>query len=268
MGMLDGRVVIISGGGNGQGRSHAVTLAQEGADVAVFDVAAQVDTVEYPMSTAADLDETVRLVEAAGGRCLAMTADVRRQAEVDTVVTRTIEAFGHVDTVIANAGIFSYGNSWDLTDEQWQTVLDVNLTGVWHTCKAAIPHMIAGERGGAIVVVSSISGMKGYPGQAHYCASKHGVIGLMRTLAYELAQHKIRVNAVVPSGTATLMTQNSYMEGYLDVAKAANCDIQNLLAVEMMDPAEISHTMKWLVSDDARFVTGSTIPVDAGHLTR
>lgn len=266
---LRGKVALVTGGGNGQGRSHAIMLARLGADVVISDVADPVPTVEYPMSTAEDLDETQRLVKTEGrGRCHAITADVRSQSDMNRAAAAAVENFGRLDIVVANAGIFTYGQSWELTEEQWSVMLDVDLTGVWRTCKAAIPHMIEAANGGSIILTSSISGLKGYPGQSHYCAAKHGLVGLMRCLAHELAPHSIRVNTLHPSGTATGMTQNSYMEGYLKFAEAAGCDIQNLLDVEMMEPIELSNAVAWMASDASRFVTGSTIPIDAGHLAR
>ncbi|MDI3341336.1 MAG: mycofactocin-coupled SDR family oxidoreductase [Sphaerobacter sp.] len=265
MGKLDGKVAIITGGARGQGRSHALTLAREGADIVVCDIAAQIDTVPYPMATPADLEETVRLVEDLDRRCIAVQADVRDGAQMRAVAERAMGEFGRIDILLANAGIAGFASAWELTDEQWNDMIAVNLTGVWQSCKAVIPHMIAGGRGGSIVITSSTAGLKGFAGSAHYVATKHGVVGLMRTLAIELAPYNIRVNTVHPTGVNTPMVVNDYMREVLAASPQA---LTNLLPVEMVEPVDISNAILWLVSDDARYVTGVTLPVDAGFTVK
>ena len=267
MGKLDGKVAVITGGARGQGRSHAVTLAREGADIVICDIAAQIDTVPYPMSTPEDLEETKRLVEDLDRRCVAVQADVRDGAQMQAVAERAMSEFGRIDILLANAGIagFASGGSWELTDAQWRDMIDTNLTGVWQSCKAVIPHMIAGGRGGSIVITSSTAGLKGFAGTGHYVAAKHGVVGLMRTLAIELAPHNIRVNTVHPTGVNTPMVVNDAIAQMLGDNPSA---IANLLPVEMLEPVDISNAILWLVSDDARYVTGVTLPVDAGFTVR
>lgn len=266
---MAGRVAFITGGARGQGRAHAVALGEAGADIVVFDVVQQLPTVRYSMSDASDLDETARLVQASGARCIAVQGDVRSDADLSQAVRRAIDEFGGIDIAVANAGIFTFGeNTWSLDDEQWQVMLDVNLTGVWRTCKAVIPHMIERGRGGAIVVISSISGLKGIAGTAHYCSAKHGLNGLMRTLAVELAPHGIRVNAIHPSSVASPMVQNEVMAEMLERAERAGNDMSHLLDVDLLPPGEISRAIKWIVSDDARYVTGINLPVDAGFMVK
>lgn len=265
MGKLDGKVVVITGGARGQGRSHAVTFAREGADVVVCDIADQLGTVKYPMATQADLDETVRLVEDLDRRCVAVKADVRDLDQMRTVGDRAMAEFGRVDFLLANAGICTFGQTTlDLTLEQWQETIDTNLTGVWTSCKAVVPHIISGSRGGAVVITSSTAGIKGMAQIGHYVASKHGVVGLARTLAQELAGHSIRVNTVHPTGVNTPMVANDYMAEVLADAPDTGANLQNLLPVEMVEAADISNAMLWLCSDDARYVTGVSLPVDAG----
>nr|PZN60900.1 MAG: SDR family mycofactocin-dependent oxidoreductase [Sphaerobacter thermophilus] len=274
MGKLDGKVAVITGGARGQGRAHALTLAREGADIVVCDIAAQIDTVPYPMATPADLEETVRLVEDLDRRCVAVQADVRDGAQMQAVAERAMSEFGRIDILLANAGIFSFaggGGSWEMTDEQWRDMIDVNLTGVWQSCKAVIPHMIAGGRGGSIVITSSTAGLHGFANFAHYVSAKHGVVGLMRTLAIELAPHNIRVNTVHPTSVRTPMVMNEATRrlfgGGQDISQEQFFEIMqsmNALPVGAVEPEDISNAILWLVSDDARYVTGVTLPVDAG----
>ena len=182
MGKLDGKVAVITGGGRGQGRSHAVRLAQEGADVVVCDITEQVATVEFPTGQPGDLEETVALVEKQGRRCVAVEADVRSTADMQTLADTAMSEFGRIDFLLANAGILSLSDStWELTDEQWDDMIDINLTGVFKACRAVVPHIRAGGNGGSIVITSSIAGIKGVAGCTHYTAAKHGIVGLMRT---------------------------------------------------------------------------------------
>ncbi len=267
-GRLEGKVALISGAARGQGRSHAVRLAQEGADVIAFDVCRQLATVGYPMATPEDLKETARQVEELDRRIIAREADVRDGAAVRAVVEEGVAELGRLDVVSANAGIATFSeNAWSMEDEVWDETIAVNLTGVWKTLKAAIPSMIEAGNGGSIVITSSTAGLKGMAGIAHYDSSKHGVVGLMRTLAQELAPHSIRVNTVHPTGVNTPMVVNDYMAQFL-AEDVGGSNIQNLLPVEMVEPVDISNAVLWLASDEARYVTGTCLPVDAGFLQK
>src|SRR3981081_2325321 len=209
MGLLDGKVAFITGAARGQGRSHAITLAREGADIISVDIAAQIASVPYPMATREDLAQTVKEVEATGRRIVATQADVRDYDALKQALDEGVAQLGRLDIVSANAGIVSYGRAEDLAEQTWQDVIDVNLTGEWHAAKAAIPHLRAGGRGGSIVITSSDAGLKGFPNLAHYVSAKHGVVGLMRTLALELAPDMIRVNSLHPTTVDTPMVQNA-----------------------------------------------------------
>lgn len=275
MGKLDGKVAFITGGARGQGRSHALTFAREGADIVVCDIAEGLPTVPYPLASAEDLADTVKMVEDLDRRCLAVQADVRESEQMREVAERAIVEFGHVDILLANAGIESFGLAQDLTDEQWDEMVAVNLTGAWKSCKAVIPHMIE-RHTGVIVITSSIAGLKGLANQAHYCAAKHGVVGLMRGLAIELAPYRIRVNTVHPSSVDTPIIKNQAMytlfsggnpNATLEEVTPAFREL-NLLDTPWMEPQDISNAVLWLASDDARYITGATIPVDAGLLAK
>ncbi|HSL00409.1 MAG TPA: mycofactocin-coupled SDR family oxidoreductase [Rubrobacteraceae bacterium] len=275
MGKLDGKVALITGGARGQGRSHALTFAREGAEIIVCDVPEGLPTVPYPLATAGDLADTARRVEDLDQRCLAFRADVRDSEQMRGVVEEAITEFGHIDILLANAGIESFGETWELTDEQWDEMIAVNLTGVWKSCRAVVPHMIE-RRTGVILMTSSIAGLKGLANQAHYCAAKHGVVGLMRALAIELAPHGIRVNTVHPSSVDTPVIKNQAMytlfsggnpNATLEEVRPAFRAL-NLLDTPWMEPQDISNAMLWLASDDARYVTGITLPVDAGLMAK
>jgi SDR family mycofactocin-dependent oxidoreductase len=221
------------------------------------------------MAVSDDLKETVRQVEELDRRIVAREADVRDTAAVKAVVDEGVAQFGRLDVVCANAGICSFSeNVWSLTDEQWDDMIGVNLTGVFKTVRAAAPHMIAAGNGGAIVLTSSTAGVKGMTGIGHYVAAKHGVVGLMRTLANELAPHSIRVNSVHPTGVNTPMVVNDYMASFLEEDPDMQGNMQNALPVEMVEAVDISNAIVWLASEEARYVTGVTLPVDAGFLGR
>lgn len=207
-GRLDGKVALITGAARGMGRAQAVRFAQEGADIVAVDVCAPVDHATTPGASPADLAETVRLVESLGRKICAFEVDVRDQPSLDDAVTQGVTALGRLDVVCATAGISSSGRATEMDSERWQTMLDVNLTGVWRTCKAAIPHIVTGGRGGSIVLVSSIAGLRGLVSVGHYTAAKHGVVGLMKSLANELAPHRVRVNTIHPANTRTTMVEN------------------------------------------------------------
>lgn len=271
MARFDGKVALITGGARGQGRSHALALAVEGADIVICDMAAQLPTAPYPLATPHDLAATAAHVEGLGRRCLAQVADVRDAQAMQSLVQRVLAEFGHIDILIANAAIISYGRSWELTQAQWDEMVGVNLTGVWQACKAVIPGMIERGQGGCIVLVSSTAGLKGLPNLSHYTAAKHGVVGLMRSLAKELAPYHIRVNSVHPTAVRTDIVWNEATKrlfggGELisDEQFLAMLQGLNLLPVALLEPEDISRVIAWLVSDDARYVTGVTLPIDAG----
>jgi SDR family mycofactocin-dependent oxidoreductase len=267
-GRLDGKVALISGAARGQGRSHAVRLAQEGADIIAFDVCKQLPTVGYPMATPEDLKGTAKQVEDLDRRIIAREADVRDTAAVQAIVDEGVAELGRLDIVSANAGIATFAeNAWSLEENAWEEMIAVNLTGVWKTLKAAIPAMINAGNGGSIIITSSTAGIKGMAGIAHYDAAKHGVVGLMRTLAIELAPHSIRVNTVHPTGVNTPMIVNDYMAQFL-AEDAGGANIMNLLPVELVEAVDISNAVLWLASDEARYVTGTCLPVDAGFLQK
>lgn len=278
-GRVAGKVAFVTGAARGQGRSHALRLAEEGADIIALDIADGIDTVTplYPPATAEDLAETVRGVEALGRRIVAEKADVRDFDAVRAVVDRGVAELGRIDVVVANAGIFISGEpAHRITEAEWDDVLDVNLKGVWHTCKAAIPHLIEQGDGGSIVITSSTAGLKGAARTAAYGASKHAVVGLMRTLVGELGGHRIRVNTVHPGATDTDMIINDRCFGLFLPAVEHPSKEQvaplfagaNAIPVPWVEPVDVSHAVLFLASEEARYVTGTELKVDAGFTTR
>lgn len=275
MGSLDGKVAFITGAARGQGRSHAVRLAADGAGIVGVDICADIASNGYPMASREELDETVALVEAQGGKMIASVADVRDFAALKAALGAGVEHFGRLDIVCANAGIAAMAFR-ELTDDEdlqmWTDVIDVNLVGSFHTAKAAIPHLIAGGRGGSIVFTSSTAGLKGFGGQQGgglgYAASKHGIVGLMRTLANALAPHSIRVNTVHPTAVNTMMAVNPAMTSFLEHYPDGGPHLQNPMPVGMLEPADISAAIAYLVSDAAQYVTGVAFPVDAGFCNK
>ena len=278
MGRVEGKVAFITGAARGQGRSHAIRLAQEGAAIIAVDLTGQIDSVPYPMSTPDDLNETVKEVEALDRRIVATQADVRDYGAVKKAVDDGVAELGRLDIVSANAGIFSFGPLAELPEQTWQDMIDTNLTGVWHAVKAAIPHIRKGGRGGSIILTSSTAGLMALENTGHYVAAKHGVVGLMRTLALELAPDMIRVNSVHPTGVDTDMIQNAatYALFSPDLAEKDRTREQigerfaalNALPIPWVEPVDISNAVLWLASDEARYVTGVTLPVDAGSLIK
>jgi SDR family mycofactocin-dependent oxidoreductase len=263
-----GKVAFITGAGRGQGRSHAIRLAEEGADIIAVDICADYDTVGYGMSTPDDLAETVKAVEALDRRIIAAEADVRDARRLKEVVDEGVAQLGKLDIVVANAGICTV-QSWDeVTAEVWRDTLDTNLTGVWNTMVAGVPHLIE-NGGGSIIATSSTAGIKGLPFLAPYVAAKHGVVGIAKTMANELAAHSIRVNTVHPTGVDTPMVAGL---GGLDplINKDQNLGpiFMNTLPVESVDPRDISNAVLFLASDEARYVTGLEFTVDAGNTIR
>jgi SDR family mycofactocin-dependent oxidoreductase len=267
--MLGGKVALITGAARGQGRSHALALAEAGADLGLCDSAASIPTVPYELATEDELETTAADVESLGARCLTRRVDVRDLDALTRFAEDVVGEHGRLDAVVANAGIYSYGpNTWELSPEQWSVMLDVNLTGVWHTCKATIPAIIATGEGGSVTLISSVNAFTGVPGCAHYTATKTALIGLMRTLAIELAPYQIRVNTLHPTGTNTKMAVNDAMTDAFAIAERAGKDMTNLLPVQLLEPSDVSDALLWLVSPSARFVTGITLPIDAGYTVK
>lgn len=271
-GRVEGQVAFITGAARGQGRSHAIRLAQEGADIIALDLCAQIDSAPYALATPADLAETVAQVEAFDRRIVAVEADVRDPDAMTSAVEAGVAELGRLDIVSANAAISSFGPATELSTSEWTDIIDVNLNGVWHTVRAAIPHLIGGKRGGSIIITSSGAGLRALPNVAHYVASKHGVIGLMRSLAIELGPHRIRVNCVLPCMVDTPMVMNDVMAGLFcpGVENPTRADFEAVakgkyaLPVPWIDPIDISNAVLFLASDEARYITGLPMSVDAG----
>ncbi len=273
-GRVEGKVAFITGAARGQGRSHAVRLAEEGADIIAVDYCGDIDTVDYPMANEQDLAQTVKMVEALGRRIVASQADVRDGDSLKNAVDAGVAELGRLDIVSANAGILSNGQSHELSEQTWGQMIDINLSGVWRTCKAAIPHLIAGGRGGAIVLTSSVAGLRSYNGVSHYVSAKHGVVGLMKTLAQELAQYNIRVNTLNPTQVDTAMIQNESMYKLFspDIAEPTREDFGRasaatiLLPIDWAESIDVSNALLFLASDEARYITGVALPIDGGAL--
>jgi (+)-trans-carveol dehydrogenase len=278
MGRVEGKVAFITGAARGQGRSHAIRLAQEGADIIAVDLVAQVDSVPYAMSTPGDLAETVKEIEALDRRVVATEADVRDYSALKKALDDGVAELGRLDIVCGNAGIWSWGMLDQMPEQTWQDMIDIDLTGVWHAAKAAIPHLRAGGRGGSIILTSSVAGLKALVNVGSYVVAKHGVVGLMRTLALELAPDMIRVNSVNPTSVNTDMIQNApaYAMFAPDLDEkdrtkerlAEHFLAYNALPVPWVEPLDISNAVLWLASDESRYVTGVALPIDAGALTK
>lgn len=268
-GSLQGRVAFITGAARGQGRSHAVRLAAEGADIIALDICAPASaSVTYAPATREDLDETVRLVEDRGRKILAREVDVRDDAALRELVADGMEQFGRLDIVVANAGVLSWGRIWELTDEQWDTVIGVNLTGTWRTLRATVPAMIEAGNGGSVVVVSSSAGLKATPGNGHYSASKHGLTALTNTLAIELGEYGIRVNSIHPYSVETPMIEP---EAMMEIFARHPSFVHSFPPMPVqpngfMTADEVADVVAWLAGDGSGTVTGSQIPVDKGAL--
>jgi SDR family mycofactocin-dependent oxidoreductase len=271
MGELTGKVAFITGAARGQGRAHAVKLASEGADIVALDLCDQIDSVPYPLATTDDLAATVKLVEDTGARIVACQADVRDRDAVKTALRQGTERLGNrLDIVVANAGIAPMAAA-----DAWQDVIDVNLTGVYNTVDVAMKPMIKFGNGGSIVLISSVAGLTGLgapiAGAVGYTAAKHGMVGIMRAYANFLAQYSIRVNSVHPTGVNTPMIDNDFIRSWLDgVAQQGEGgpDMGNALPVQAVEPEDIANAVFWLASDAARYVTGITLPVDAGYVNK
>lgn len=271
MGILEGKVAFITGAARGQGRTHAMRMAGEGADIIAVDLCEELDTVPYAMPTEADLEDTVQKVKAFDRRIVARKADVRDQAALARVIQDAMAELGRLDIVVANAGIAPLELDPADPGRTWRDVVDTNLTGVFNTVQVSVPPLVAGGVGGSIVLINSTAGLKGTLamktiGGYAYSASKHGMVGLMRAYANELAEHSIRVNTVHPAGVDTPMVVNPAMAQLM-----ANRDLSawtNLLPVGRMTTDDISNAVMWLVSDAARYVTGVALPVDAGFTAK
>jgi len=271
-GRMDGKVAFVTGAARGQGRSHAVRLAQEGADIIAVDICRKFEASPAPGATPEDLDETAGLVKNAGGRVVTAEVDVRDFDALRAAVDGGIEQLGRLDVIVANAGIGTTAGKLHKTDEAlWQEMIDVNLSGVWKTVKAGVPHILDGGRGGSIVLTSSVAGFKAYPHMGHYVAAKHGVIGLMRSFAVELGQRMIRVNAVLPThvNSPLLMNEATYRAfrpelenpGPDDLAPV--CQSFHYLPIPWVTPEDITNAVLFLASDEARYITGVALPIDA-----
>ncbi len=267
-GRYAGKVVFVTGAARGQGRAEAVRFAQEGADVIAVDTTAQMTSTAYPGSTAEDLSETVALVEGLERRILAADVDVRDFDGLQGFLAKSVAELGRLDVVVANAGVCSAAMSWEITAQQWQETLDVNLTGAFHTAKAAIPILISQGTGGAMVFTSSVAGLRGLPFLGHYVATKHGLVGLAKTMAVELGQYSIRVNTVHPHGVATGMTVPDMMPLIEQHAATLGPIFMGTLPDQVSQPEDIAAAVAWLCSDEARHVTGIQLPVDLGTLIR
>ncbi|WP_137149711.1 mycofactocin-coupled SDR family oxidoreductase [Mycolicibacterium sp. CR10] len=272
-GRVEGKVAFITGAARGQGRAHAVRLAEEGADIIAVDICKQIDSVLIPLSTPEDLAETADLVKNAGGRIHTTEVDVRDYDALKAAVDAGVEEFGRLDIIVANAGIGNGGHTLDKTSEgDWTDMIDVNLSGVWKSVKAAVPHILKGGRGGSIILTSSVGGLKAYPHTGHYVAAKHGVVGLMRTFAVELGAQNIRVNSVHPTNVNTPLFMNE------PTMKLFRPDLENpgpddmkvigqlmhTLPIGWVEPEDIANAVLFLASDEARYITGVTLPVDGG----
>ncbi|BBZ44219.1 mycofactocin-coupled SDR family oxidoreductase [Mycobacterium parmense] len=276
-GRVEGKVAFITGAARGQGRSHAVRLAEEGADIIAIDICGPVDNMAYPHSTPEDLAETAGLVKNLGRRIVTAQVDVRDYDGLKAAVDNGVEELGRLDIVVANAGIGTFGNKLHkIREEIWQDMIDVNLSGVWHTVKAGVPHILAGERGGSIVLTGSVGSHKAMAYTGHYIAAKHGVIGLMRAFAVELGQHNIRVNSVHPSQVNTPMTMNDVtfklfrpdLENPGPEDFAPFSQMTHMMPVPWVEARDISNAVLFLASDESRYVTGVSLPVDAGALLK
>ena len=278
MGLVDGKVALVTGAGRGQGRSHALRLAAEGADVIAVDVAANsVETISYALASEAELDETVKQIESMGRRAVRAVADVRSLSELQQAADAGLSELGKIDIVCANAGIGSWAVAWEMTEQQWKDMIDINLTGVFNTVRATLPSMVERGKGGSVVLTSSTAGLRAYANTAHYTAAKHGVIGLMKVLAQEAGPHRIRVNAVCPTTVRTpLVINDSTFELFAPhLENPTEDDVRepfeglNILpGVAWLEPGDVSDAVLFLCSDAAKFITGVALPIDAGNIVK
>ena len=265
-GRVAGKRVLVTGAARGMGRSHALRLAEEGADLILVDICTSLPELEYPLASRDDLDETARLVEKHQRRAITRVVDIRDAEGLAAAVAEGVQELGGLDAAVANAGVLTVG-TWDsTTSEQWRTVVDVNLIGTWNTCAAALPHLV--DAGGSLILISSSAGIKGTPLHLPYTASKHGVVGLSKALANELAAQSIRVNTVHPTGVETGMRPESLQKILGETRSDLIPIFLNALPAVMAEPIDISNAVLFLVSDESRFVTGLEFKVDAGVTLR
>lgn len=265
---FEGKTAFITGAARGQGRAEALRLASEGADIIAVDICKSLEFPAYPGATSDDLAVTVKEVESLGRRIVAREADVRDFDSLLRALSEGVAELGGLDVVIANAGICSAATAWEHALEQWQEIIDVNLTGVFNTVRAAVPILLEQGRGGAIVMTSSVAGLRGLPFVAAYSASKHGVVGLCKTLANELGQHRIRVNTIHPAGVNTDMQPADMQQLIAEHSATLGPIFMNALPDTWSEPEDIAATVAWLASEEARHITGAQIPVDMGTLIR
>ena len=278
MGLVEGKVALVTGAGRGQGRSHALRLAAEGADVIAVDIAANsVNTISYALASEEDLDSTVKEVRALGRRAVKAVADVRSLSELQQAADTGVSELGKIDIVCANAGIGSWAVAWEMTEQQWKDMLDINLTGVFNTVRATLPSMVERREGGSVVLTSSTAGLRAYANTAHYTAAKHGVIGLMKVLAQEAGPHRIRVNAVCPTTVRTPLVINDatfelfapHLEHPTEDDVREPFESLNILpGVAWVEPSDVSDAVLFLCSDAAKFITGVALPIDAGNIVK
>ncbi|HET6871087.1 MAG TPA: mycofactocin-coupled SDR family oxidoreductase [Solirubrobacteraceae bacterium] len=278
MGLVDGKVALVTGAGRGQGRSHALKLAAEGADVIAVDIGGgRVETISYELASEADLDATVSAIEALGRRAVKAIGDVRSLSDLQAAVDAGLSELGKIDIVCANAGIGSWAVAWEMTEEQWKDMIDINLTGVFNATRAALPSMVERGEGGSVVLTSSTAGLRAYANTAHYTAAKHGVIGLMKVLAQEAGPHRIRVNAVCPTTVRTPLVINDstfelfapHLENPTEDDVREPFESLNILpGVAWIEPQDVSDAVVFLCSDAAKFITGVALPIDAGNIVK
>jgi SDR family mycofactocin-dependent oxidoreductase len=278
MGLVDGKVALVTGAGRGQGRSHALRLAAEGADVIAVDIAANdVETISYALASEDDLDSTVRDIQATGRRAVKAVADVRSLPQLQQAVDTGLSELGKIDIVCANAGIGSWAVAWEMTEQQWKDMIDINLTGVFNTARATLPSMVERGEGGSVVLTSSTAGLRAYANTAHYTAAKHGVIGLMKVLAQEAGPHRIRVNAVCPTTVRTPLVINDstfelfapHLENPTEDDVREPFESLNILpGVAWVEPEDVSDAVLFLCSDAAKYITGVALPIDAGNIVK
>ncbi len=271
------RVVLITGAAHGMGRAHALAFAREGARLVLCDACRQYSTIPYPLAQPEELAALASEIEQMGRPVIAMQTDVTHLSDMQTLAARAQQAFGSIDIVVANAGLYSFAPGWELSEEQWDETVNVDLKGVWITCKVCIPYMLP-RRSGKIICIASTAGEKGMANLAHYVAAKHGVIGLVKTLAIELAPYNINVNAVCPTSVDTAMCRNQALYDVFSGGPGPQATHEHMLTLmnalnlftdrNLLEPEAVSAAVMWLASDEARHITGSALPVDAGYLTR
>ncbi len=273
---LDGRVALVTGAARGQGRAHAVRLAHDGADIIATDICGPVSgSVTYPPATSEQLAETVREVRATGRKILARKVDVRDLNAQQAVVAEGIERFGRLDVLVVNAGVLSWGRLFEMPEEQWDTVIQVNLSGAWKTLRAAVPAMIAAGNGGSIIMVSSVAGLKATPGNGHYSASKHGMVGITNALALEVGEFGIRVNSIHPYSIDTPMIEHGamadlftkhpgFLHSFAPMPLQPPSQLAGVADPGFMAPEDVSDVVAWLASDASKFISGSQLAIDRG----